>query len=103
MSYQTMIQLVPLALVGLGFIAFYITRKGYSARGGRIVVRCIQGHLFTTVWIPFVSFKAIRLGPVRFQHCPVGNHWSYVVMVDETKLTEEEKLVASQYNDSQIP
>src|SRR5215475_14255946 len=43
---------------------------GYPA-GGDVIVRCREGHLFTTIWIPFMSVKAIRFGPVRYQYCPV--------------------------------
>src|SRR5512142_2152102 len=43
-----------------------------SRVGGRVVVRCRHGHLFTTIWIPGVSAKALRLGLWRFQRCPVA-------------------------------
>ncbi len=46
--------------------------------GGNLVVRCRQGHLFTTIWIPAASVKSLRFGWWRFQHCPVGNHWTLV-------------------------
>ena len=42
-----------------------------------IIVRCAQGHLFTTRWAPGVSFEAIRLGRYRFQRCPVDGHWTF--------------------------
>ena len=29
--------------------------------GGNVVVRCRDGHLFTTLWLPAVSVKALRL------------------------------------------
>jgi hypothetical protein len=41
-------------------------------------VRCRDGHVFTTIWIPLASVKAVRLGPRRYQRCPVGHHWSMV-------------------------
>jgi len=47
-------------------------------------VRCRRGHLFTTIWIPWVSVKAVRLGPRRFQHCPVGHHWTTVARLEPT-------------------
>jgi hypothetical protein len=37
-------------------------------------VRCKDGPLFTTIWIPLGSVKAMRLGGARFQRCPVGDH-----------------------------
>jgi hypothetical protein len=52
----------------------------------KIIVRCAQGHLFTTSWVPGVSFKAIRLGRYRFQRCPVGNHWTFVTPVGDGEL-----------------
>jgi hypothetical protein len=35
-------------------------RLGYRL-GGDVVVRCRQGHLFTTLWIPGVKLKAVDL------------------------------------------
>ena len=52
--------------------------------GGNVTVRCRQGHLFTTIWIPGASLKALRLGWWRFQRCPVGGHWSVVTPVKGT-------------------
>lgn len=68
-----------------------------------VIVRCRDGHLFMTIWIPFVSLKAIRLGWMRFQRCPVGNHWTLVVPVKKSELTDEERWVAAQSRDSRIP
>lgn len=70
---------------------------------GRTVVRCAKGHLFTTIWIPGGSLKAIRFGWFRFQHCPVGNHWTFVAPVRESDLTEEERQLAHRYEDTSIP
>jgi len=78
-------------------------RRGYSGMGGNTVVRCRQGHLFTTIWVPGASLKAIRLGWWRVQRCPVGEHWSLVSPVKVTALTEEEKQVASQHRDIRLP
>lgn len=71
--------------------------------GTDIVVRCRQGHLFTTTWLPGVSFKAVRLGPNRFQHCPVGHHWSLVTPVPEADLSEEDRRAAAEHHDTRIP
>lgn len=71
--------------------------------GGNVVVRCRQDHLYTTIWIPGVSVKALRLGWARFQHCPVGKHWSLVVPVKDVALTDEERQTAAQYHDVRIP
>jgi hypothetical protein len=76
--------------------------RGYRI-GGNVVVRCQKGHVFTTIWIPGASLKSLRLGWWRFQHCPVGNHWSVVTPVKESDLTEEEKRIASENRDIRIP
>lgn len=77
-------------------------RLGYKL-GGNVIVRCRQGHLFTTLWIPGVKLKAIDLGVARVQHCPVGNHWSLVLPVRESDLTEEERQRARERHDARIP
>jgi hypothetical protein len=77
-------------------------RRGYHL-GGTTVVRCRQGHLFTTVWIPGVSLKALRLGWWRFQRCPVGKHFSLVTPVRDADLTDRERNLASARHDVRIP
>lgn len=76
--------------------------RGYRM-GGNLVVRCRQGHLFTTIWVPGASLKAVRLGWLRFQRCPVGKHWSIVTPVKESELTEEDRRVAAEHKDVRIP
>jgi hypothetical protein len=51
-----------------------------------VLVRCAHGHLFTTRWVPGMSFKALRLGRYRFQRCPVGEHWSFVTPVRDDEM-----------------
>jgi Signal transduction histidine kinase len=63
-------------------------RLGYNL-GTNTVVRCRQGHLFTTIWIPGIKLKELDLVVARVQRCPVGNHWSLVVPVRNVDLTEE--------------
>jgi len=77
-------------------------RKGYGV-GGNTVVRCRAGHLFTTIWIPGASLKAVRLGWVRLQRCPVGKHWTFVVPVRVADLTVEERRTAAERLDVRIP
>jgi len=67
------------------------------------VVRCRQGHLFTTIWIPAASIKSLRLGWWRAQYCPVGRHWSLVTPVREAELSKRERRFASQHQDIRIP
>ncbi len=79
-----------------------VRRRGYGF-GGRVVVRCRDGHLFTTLWLPGVSVKALRLGPWRFQRCPVGHHWSLVTPVDRSSLSEDEASAAAGVRDTGLP
>ncbi len=77
-------------------------RRGYSV-GGRTIVRCRQGHLFSTIWIPLASIKAIRLGWWRIQRCPVGGHWTIVSPVKASDLTEDERRIARNIADIPVP
>jgi hypothetical protein len=76
-------------------------RRGYRF-GTNLVVRCRRGHLFTTIWIPGLSVKSIRLGWWRFQRCPVGPHWSIVVPVKDNDLTDDERRLAAGRRDTRI-
>ena len=76
--------------------------RGYRVAGD-VVVRCREGHLFTTIWVPGVSVKAVRLAWWRVQRCPVGKHWSIVTPVRQSELTEEEKRAASENRDIRVP
>ena len=79
-----------------------LRRRGYKL-GANTIVRCRAGHLFTTTWIPLASLKAVRLGPYRFQRCPVGHHWTLVHPVNETTLTDEQRAGAQAVRDTRIP
>jgi hypothetical protein len=92
--------IVVIAVLALGTVV--ARRLGYKV-GGNTVVRCRAGHLFTTLWIPGVKFKAVDLGVARIQHCPVGNHWSLVVPVREADLTDDERHFAAEHHDIRIP
>ena len=81
-----------------------LRRRGISTPGTNdVVVRCDGGHLFTTIWIPSVSFKAVRLGFKRYQHCPVGHHWTKVTPVPVDQLTDAERIEAARVHDIHIP
>jgi hypothetical protein len=88
------------AVVVLEAVALWL-RSGKL--GGNIVVRCRDGHLFTTIWIPAVSIKALRLGPWRVQRCPVGHHWTIVTPVKEAALTAEQFVAAREHHDLRVP
>ncbi len=77
-------------------------RLGYNL-GTNTIVRCRQGHLFTTIWFPGVKLKELDLVVARVQRCPVGKHWSLVVPVREAHLTEEERQFAREHHDIRIP
>jgi len=91
--------LVIAALVAAMFVA---RRRGYKL-GGRTIVRCRRGHLFTTIWIPGVKLKALDLGVARLQHCPVGKHWGLVTPVQDSDLTDQEREFARAHHDVRIP
>jgi hypothetical protein len=78
-------------------IKVIVSRRSWRpSLGGKIVVRCSKGHLFRTYWSPLGSFTAIRLGSARFQHCPVGDHWSLVRPVKDAGLTAEDRQIVEQ-------
>jgi hypothetical protein len=66
-------------------------------------VRCRDDHLFTTIWIPLASLKAIRLGNRRFQHCPVGHHWAMVTPLDRRSAGPVDLEAAAASHDIRIP
>jgi len=96
--------LVALVVIGVALVV-HLTRRSIPPTGpdGRVVVRCREGHLFTTVWIPFMSFKSIRLGTLRWQRCPVGGHWTFVAAVPDDQLTDAERQIAEQFPDGSTP
>jgi len=87
---------------GFIFEAIPLLRSGYGI-GGNVVVRCGKGHLFTTIWLPGASVKSLRLGPRRFQYCPVGHHWSLVKLVRESDLSGRQLCAARSRKDVRIP
>ena len=91
-------------LVVTAFIGFVkrMKKRGY-AFGRDVVVQCSGGHYYTTIWIPGVSFKAIRWGTIRYQHCPVGKHWAATRLVNPQDVSEEIKVSAAKFHDVQIP
>lgn len=66
-------------------------------------VRCSDGHLFTTIWMPLGSVKAVRLGGRRFQRCPVGRHWSVVRPLQPGSSGPEELSRAAVVHDIRVP
>jgi hypothetical protein len=97
---KRLVLIVVIAIYAVGTII--ARRRGYPM-GGNVVVRCRDGHLYTTIWVPGVSVKSLRLGWWRFQRCPVGNHWSLVSPVKEADLSESERRFAHEHQDVRIP
>ena len=92
--------LVVIAVYVVGTIV--ARQRGYKV-GGATIVRCRAGHLFTTIWIPGASLKAVRLGAMRIQYCPVGHHFTVVRPVKGAELTEEMREEAALCHDARIP
>jgi hypothetical protein len=95
MGVVVLVVLVVLVVVSLA------SARSYG--GIERIARCRAGHLFTSTVIPGASIKAIRLGNVRFQSCPVGHHWTLVSWVDPSTLTPEEIAAARSRHDIRLP
>lgn len=96
-----------LAIFG-GVIAAYavgtVIAQGLGYKFGRDVpVRCRAGHLFSTVWIPGASVKALRLGLWRVQWCPVGRHVTLVSLLKDADLTPSQRSFAAAHHDIPVP
>lgn len=89
--------------VFVGVEAVVVARRRGSLLALDTVVRCGNGHLFTTWWIPGASVKALRLGWWRLQHCPVGRHWSIVTPVSISTLSDDERQSAAGSHDLRVP
>jgi hypothetical protein len=92
-----------LKVIGVVAVATLVARRRGYKLGTNTIVRCRQGHLFTTIWIPGVKLKAVDLGVARLQRCPVGKHWSLVVPVREATLSDEELELARSRRDVRLP
>lgn len=94
---------VPLLVVAaMGAGTALARRVGYDI-GLHTTVRCRDGHLFTTIWIPGVKLKAVDLGVARYQRCPVGKNWTLVVPVRPADLSDEERAEARRNRDVRVP
>lgn len=103
MSKRTQ-RLLVLGAVAGGYAAgtVWAVRRGYSF-GRDATVRCADGHLFRTLWIPGVSVKSLRLGLWRVQWCPVGSHVSLVRLLKPSDLTGQMRQAAARYRDLPLP
>jgi hypothetical protein len=96
------IRFVLIAAAAIAGFMLAARRLGYNL-GLSTVVRCRQGHLFTTIWIPGIKLKELDLVVARIQRCPVGGHWSLVVPVREASLTAAELQLAHEHRDLRVP
>ncbi len=88
--------LITAGAVAVSYAAGTLAARRLGYRFGRdVVVKCHAGHVFSTIWIPAVSVKALRLGPWRVQWCPVGNHVALVHPVRDVDLTREMRELAA--------
>jgi hypothetical protein len=94
---------IPIIVVVVLIKVISAKLRGRPALGGEIIVRCSKGHLFMTNWSSLGSFTSIRLVSARFQHCPVGDHWSLVRPVRDADLTAEERRIVEQNRDVLSP
>lgn len=92
--------LVPLTLAFAG--AVIAPRIARVRRSLDTVVRCSSGHLFTTLWFPLGSFKALRFGKSRLQWCPVGRHVAVVRRADQAELSADDLAEAHEHHDALI-
>jgi hypothetical protein len=93
---------IPVAALATAAEAIALKRHGYGF-AGNVVVRCRDGHVFTTIWIPGVSVKSLRLGWWRVQWCPVGRHWTLVSPVDRSELSRRQRRAAGAKHDIRVP
>ena len=92
-----------LAIVGgVAVEAGLMRLRGYPM-GTDVIVRCHRGHLFSTIWLPGVSVKSLRLIWWRVQRCPVGAHWTIVTPVRAGELDDAETRAARERKDVRLP
>lgn len=99
---RTRLAVLIAAATGYAIGTAIARRRGYNM-GGNVIVRCRRGHLFTTIWLPGVSLKSVRLGWWRLQRCPVGGHWTIVTPVDPASLADDVRRDAEAHRDIRIP
>ena len=93
---------ITLGVISLVAEIFVLWTRGYGL-GGNVTVRCRGGHVFTTLWIPALSVKSLRLGWWRIQRCPVGKHWTLVTPVAQSDLTLIGRRRARGTHDLRVP
>lgn len=89
-------------IVGYAVGTVIAIRRGYKF-GENVPVRCREGHVFSTIWIPGASVKSLRLGLWRVQWCPVGRHVTLVTLLKDADLTPAERSFAAAHHDVRVP
>jgi len=69
----------------------------------RVIVECTRGGRYSTIWLPFGSLKAIRLGRTRIQYCPIHRRFERVRKVDPRSLSRRARRRAQALRDLPIP
>ncbi|WP_034087224.1 hypothetical protein [Streptacidiphilus albus] len=67
------------------------------------VMRCKDGHLFETPFLPMVSLKAVKLPRGRYQRCPVDGRWGICDLQFTAELSEDERDEAHRNRTSRLP
>ena len=81
---------VAVVWVVLVLVRFVIAKRRAAPRGHPPIVRCSKGHVFTTVWIPGGSFKAVRwLDPIPA--LPGRQAWNIGQTHQRRRLSDEER------------
>lgn len=79
-----------------------VSARAAEGRGTRVVVRCLGGHVFTTMWPPASRRNPFQAGVVRWRYCPVGEHWTMVTPVRPEDLSPAEWQMARRFHDNSI-
>jgi hypothetical protein len=105
MEPQQVVAIIVPVLVILVLVAgtLFARRRGFNVGSAQTIVRCLEGHLFTTIWFPGFSLKALRFGPLRLQRCPIGDHLTFVTPVRPSDLTDYKRRFAEQHHDDLVP
>jgi hypothetical protein len=73
--------LVVIAVLGLMvLLAQWLGRRISGDGRFPLVARCLDGHVFKTTFVPLFLLPVPRVGVVQFHYCPVGQHWTFVVL-----------------------
>ena len=67
----------------------------------KLTVRCSDGHLYR--WIPLMSFKTMRPGKRRYQRCPLCGRQRMFRRLEESELTEEQRVETQKHFDGLGP